>query len=203
MLAVRGVPGTHDVELGVAIVRQLLSAGDNDLTAIPAFDKAQDDRRPRDQWPAFKGRPSVILVEGWCAGAAPEDEHCLCEPVNGLERDRDGDGSWRRYVNRQLKECYPRLFSLFDVLVMLAAPGWDAVYRWRLLQETKLGKKYERLGLDGKGVMTPSQVAGFVQYYERITRHCLAEMPGRADFLLEVDEDHRIISLQSRSPGHK
>jgi len=50
--------------------------------------------------------------------------------------------------------------------------------------------------------MSPEQVATFVQYYERIARHILAEMPARADCLLTRDENHDIaavVGLAARS----
>ena len=47
LLATRGVPGTHDVELAQATVDSLAEA---EPTLLPSFDKATDDRRPRSQW---------------------------------------------------------------------------------------------------------------------------------------------------------
>lgn len=192
MLAVRGVPGTHDVALGVAVIDSLVRASTDQVTSIPAFDKAVDDRKPIQAWPTFRGRPAVIIVEGWCVGAIPEDEMKLASPINRLEEVRDPDGRWRRYVNSQLDGVYQNLFSLFDVLIMIAAPNWEVVYQWRLLQEDKLRQRCQQQGLDDSAVMTGQQVRDFIQYYERTTRHCLAEMPGRADYLLRMAEDHRI-----------
>jgi D-glycerate 3-kinase len=42
--------------------------------------------------------------------------------------------------------------------------------------------------------MTDSQIGRFVQHYERLTRHILAEMPGRADLVLRLDENRSVIS---------
>jgi D-glycerate 3-kinase len=41
--------------------------------------------------------------------------------------------------------------------------------------------------------MNEAQVREFIMYYERITRAMLAEMPGRADMTLALDEAHRIV----------
>ena len=63
----RGVPGTHDIALGLAVIESLGRAGE---TAVPRFDKASDDRRPdRDM---VAGPVDVILFEGWCVGARPQ-----------------------------------------------------------------------------------------------------------------------------------
>lgn len=195
MLAVRGVPGTHDVALGISVIDSLIQADDDQVTPIPSFDKAVDDRKPIADWPVFKGRPAVIVVEGWCVASKAEHEASLVAPMNRLEETQDMDGVWRRFVNRQLDEVYQSLFSRFDALIMITAPNWEVVYQWRLLQEDKLRQRCLREGLDNSAVMSPQQVQNFIQYYERTTRHCLAEMPGRADYLLQMDEAHRITGI--------
>ena len=196
LLAVRGVPGTHDIALGDAVLDDLLNAGGDDRTPVPAFDKAVDDRVPREQWRSFPGRPGVIIVEGWCVAAVPEDSAALESPINELEREEDSDGRWRRFVNRQLETGYRDFFSRFDVLVFIRAPCWDMVYQWRLLQEEKLAERCREQGLDDAAVMTAEQVARFVQFYERVTRHTLSEMAGRADYVLSMDRNHRIVDME-------
>ncbi|WP_292752890.1 FtsK/SpoIIIE domain-containing protein, partial [Methylophaga sp. UBA4204] len=51
LLATRGVPGTHDIELALTTLDKLLSERKN--IAIPRFDKAHDDRLPIEQWPVL------------------------------------------------------------------------------------------------------------------------------------------------------
>ncbi|MGH8257484.1 MAG: kinase, partial [Steroidobacteraceae bacterium] len=38
----------------------------------------------------------------------------------------------------------------------------------------------------------------FVMHYERLTRHILAEMPGRADVLVTLDARRNIVALERR-----
>ncbi|PPI82429.1 hypothetical protein KEHDKFFH_19600 [Marinobacter maroccanus] len=196
----RGVPGTHDVALGQQVLHSLRSAAPEDATPIPAFDKSRDDRVPRDQWPVFGGRAEVILLEGWCLDARPETDCALAEPMNPLEENEDPDGVWRSYVNDQLKGEYRQFFDEIDFLVMLKAPSLECVLEWRRLQEQKLAKKIrnapKRGELHGNAqdlrIMTNEEVGRFVMHYERVTRACLAEMPGRADVLINVAEDHSL-----------
>ncbi|WP_250829623.1 hypothetical protein [Marinobacter sediminum] len=196
----RGVPGTHDVELGQRIIEQLRSAGPGDLTPVPAFDKSIDDRLPEASWPVFKGRAEVILFEGWCLGARPEPESALELPINRLEAEEDQHGTWRRYVNECLKGAYHRLYGQLDNLVMLKAPSMDSVLEWRTLQEHKLAERIssapkksdEKRGAQSLRIMSDDEVARFIMHYERVTRFCLTEMPGRADVLIEVGEDHSL-----------
>ncbi|WP_296932327.1 hypothetical protein [uncultured Marinobacter sp.] len=196
----RGVPGTHDVALGQEVLHRLRSAGPEDATAIPAFDKSRDDRVPPEDWPVFVGRAEVILLEGWCLDARPAKASALVEPINRLESDEDPEGVWRRHVNDQLKGEYRQFFDEIDCLVMLKAPSMECVLEWRRLQEKKLAKKIrnapEKGGASGGAqdlrIMTDEEVGRFVMHYERVTRSCLAEMPGRADVLINVAEDHSL-----------
>ena len=196
----RGVPGTHDVALGQQVLNRLRSAAPEDATPIPAFDKSRDDRVPRDHWPVFGGRAEVILLEGWCLDARPEKDSALAEPMNRLEESEDPDGVWRRYVNDQLKGEYRQFFDEIDFLVMLKAPSMECVLEWRRLQEQKLAKKIRNAPKSGElhgnaqglRIMTNEEVGRFVMHYERVTRASFAEMPGRADVLINVAEDHSL-----------
>lgn len=196
----RGVPGTHDVELGLQVIDQLRQAQPGDTTAIPAFDKSVDDRVPASQWPGFVGQAQVILLEGWCVGARPEPESALMRPINDLEATDDANGTWRKTVNDCLRGRYRDLFDRLDTLVMLKAPSMDSVREWRKLQEHKLAEKLKSAPKESGGdsgaqtlrIMTDAEVDRFIMHYERVTRACLEEMPGRADVLIEVAEDHSL-----------
>ncbi|WP_144779829.1 hypothetical protein [Marinobacter maritimus] len=196
----RGVPGTHDVELGERVIGQLRTAGPRDHTPIPAFDKSHDDRVPSNDWPVFGGRAEVILVEGWCLGALPEEESALAAPLNALEAEEDPSGTWRRYVNQCLKGKYQEFFSELDSLIMLKAPSMSRVQEWRTLQEHKLAEKAgnalnERTSANAAQdlrIMSDQEVIRFIMHYERITRSCLKQLPSRADALIEVSGDHAL-----------
>ena len=61
LLATRGVPGSHDVELGRLIIKQLVSADTGQL-AIPRFDKATDDRRPEKDWTMINTECDLVIL---------------------------------------------------------------------------------------------------------------------------------------------
>ena len=185
LLATRGVPGTHDVELALATIESL--AGD-EPTPLPSFDKATDDRRPHRQWRELQGPLRVVILEGWCVGARPEPDAALATPVNTLEQDEDTDGSWRRYVNDALRGRYATLFNRLAPLVLLQAPSFEVVHAWRGEQVRRLREKLAREGGNGSRVMDDAQIARFISHYERVTRHILAEMPQRADHLIRLDQ---------------
>lgn len=192
LLATRGVPGTHDVQLGMDTIDALAGRTGQRRVSVPLFDKSIDDRAPREAWPDFRAPVDILLFEGWCVGARPwEDE---AGPVNELERREDADGKWRDYIRAQLDGPYRALFSRLDLLLMLQVPDMESVLGWRRLQEHKLRER------TGRG-MNDAEVARFVQHYERVTRHLLAEMPGRADCVLELDREHRVCGLRLNPPA--
>jgi D-glycerate 3-kinase len=184
LLATRGVPGTHDIGLGLQVFDALGAGRDIEL---PAFDKAQDDRKPAGSGPRVAPGVQVLLFEGWCVGARAQEESALVEPVNALERDEDPDGRWRRFANSHLAGEYQQLFARLDQLVLLKAPSFESVLAWRQLQEHKLRDRLQAEGLPLGRVMSDAQVARFIAHYERLTRHILAEMPGRADVVIPVE----------------
>jgi D-glycerate 3-kinase len=190
LLATRGVPGTHDIALGLAVLAAL---GKGEPALLPRFSKAVDDRLPRSEWvPAPRGC-KLLLLEGWCVGAVPQPAEALCEPVNDLERRDDRDGNWRRFANDALAGPYQQLFGRLDSLVLLAAPGFEAVFAWRLQQEEELRAS---AGPNAAGVMDAAQLARFVEHYERLTRHILVEMPGRADITVRLAEDRAVLAIE-------
>lgn len=185
LLRTRGVPGTHDIALGMDAIARLERG---EAALLPRFDKAADDRLPESGWQPAEPGTRLLLLEGWCVGARPQQAVALAEPINRLERDEDAQAVWRRYVNDALAGDYQALFGRIDRLVLLAAPSFNVVLRWRTQQEKALR---EQAG-DGEGVMTDAALARFVQHYERLTRHILAEMPERADLVIELGENREV-----------
>ncbi|WP_176597542.1 MULTISPECIES: kinase [Sphingobium] len=186
LLRTRGVPGTHDVALGLRVI-DALERGEAAL--LPRFDKASDDCLPEARWERAAAGTRLLLLEGWCVGALPQEAAALAEPVNALEREEDADGVWRAFVNRALAGDYQALFARLDRLVLLAAPGFEIVQRWRTQQEHDLRKVTA-------GGMSDAEVARFIQHYERLTRHILEEMPERADLTIALDEARRVIGMR-------
>jgi D-glycerate 3-kinase len=196
LLATRGVPGTHDVPMMTETLKALATAQDGQTTRLPAFDKAQDDRAPQDDWPTVHGRPDVIILEGWCVGAAPQPASALAAPINDLEAAADPDGAWRTYVNDQLEGPYRAFFASFDLMTALIAPSFECVYAWRAQQETALRLRSP----DGRHVMSETQLARFIAHYERITR-AMIDSP-QADLLIALATDRRPISAARPEGRH-
>lgn len=191
LLAVRGVPGTHDIKLAINTVSSLKSGK---KTLLTRFDKSTDDRAKVENSVTVEGPIGLIVLEGWCFGATPELQGKLAAPVNELEKQSDPNGVWRHYVNEALAGDYQSLFNMADRCVMLKAPSFDRVFQWRLEQEQKLA---ERLMLNVKDplpsdIMGESDVRHFIDYFQRITEHCLTSMPKAVDHLYHLDDNRTI-----------
>ena len=187
LLRTRGVPGTHDIHLGIDIIKKLKA---HQPVSLPVFSKATDDRALKEDWITCTEPVDIILFEGWCIGAIPEPEAALTEPCNSLEANEDSNAVWRTFANTHLERSYAEMFELMDYLVMLKAPNFECVYDWRSTQEEKLRKRSS--GHDNDGIMDDDQIQRFIMHYERITRWMFKEMPSRADCVLELNSQHNI-----------
>ena len=195
LLAQRGVPGTHDVNLAIDTISSLASGN---KALITRFDKSMDDRVPEANSETITGHIGLIVIEGWCFGAKPQAPNSLIEPVNHLERLEDPDGVYRDYVNTALATQYPQLFELVDSTAMLRAPSFKTVFEWRLEQEQKLIEKLRSTKTDPASVSTMSdqEIRRFIQNFQRITEHCLEEMPARVDHLFQLNAARQIFDYR-------
>jgi D-glycerate 3-kinase len=183
---VRGVPGTHDVNMGLDLIDQLSRANQDTQTKIPSFCKPEDKHYPIEDWPVYIGKPDFIFFDAWCGGARPLPEEDWLPPLNQLEAEEDPDGIWSKWSNKELSKDYQTLFSLFDVLLMIKVPSMDFVYESRWIQEQTLAKTVTDPVLKKK-IMTRDQVYRFVMHYERLTHYILEELPDFSDIVLSRD----------------
>ena len=188
LLKTRGVPGTHDVGLGLQLLTDLRGIEAGESINIPVFDKSIDDRSPEEDFRQVTGPIDLVLFEGWCVGAKPQRDPALALPVNCLERLEDSDQVWRRYVNDQLENDYKRLFREIDFLIMLKIPEISSVMEWRSKQERKLAKASP----GGHKIMGTAALQRFIMHYERLTRAMLTEMPDRADLVFKLNRNQQI-----------
>jgi len=188
LLATRGPPGTHDIELGKRVFTDIRAG----RTAIlPRFDKALDDRCPESLWDISPAGSRLLIFEGWCVGAVPQSDDALVTPVNALEGIEDPAGIWRRYCNDALSGDYQALFAGIDLMLLLKAPSFKTVLSWRTQQEHEIRKAT-------LGGMTDAAIIRFIDHYERLTRHILAEMPDRADMTLSLDTSRRVEGIRRK-----
>ena len=188
MLITRGVPGTHDIKMMLSFFKKVKSKKFKSLK-LPKFNKATDDRFSEKNWYNLNNKPDVIIFEGWCVGAKPENSNTLKKTINSMERERDKKQIWRKYVNQQLKSNYKSLNSQLNCLIYLKAKNFILLQKWRLKQERKLwfnSKKKSNLKIMDKG-----DVINFMQTYQRITQNMFKKMPKYASIILNLNSNHQ------------
>lgn len=195
----RGPFGTHDVELGLSVLRQLKYCRSGESVRVPVFDKSLQrgagDRLPPDRWREVAGPLDLVIFEGWCLGARPVADDELAEPINAIEAAPEYDdtrGAFRRRLNAELRH-YGALFAELDDLAVLHVGSVERIYRWRMQQEQAL-KRQAGAGMD------VATLRSFVDYFLPTTERYilpLGENPaGRAGVVLTLGADHRISELR-------
>lgn len=130
LLKGRGQPGTHEIQLGVDILRAL-HEGDAEVK-LPSFDKSlfngEGDRLPMDDSRVVIVKPpsvDVVIIEGWFVGfhpISPDDLDMKWDQTWGKERDLLGipDGLCKKenvaQLNHNLND-YQRLWDLLTIFI--------------------------------------------------------------------------------------
>ena len=139
----RGHAGTHDVELGARLLRQLhdvnseAGAGATEETKtqeikIPKFDKSAHDgygdRAPEIEWPQILGSVDVVILEGWCFGFYPLEEDELVSRWEkrwelGVPQTVRMEGGVEdiKVVNQKLNEYVERWYGAFTCFVQVTS----------------------------------------------------------------------------------
>ena len=188
----RGVPGTHDIKIMLDFFRKSKTKKFKTFR-LPKFNKAFDDRCKKNQWYTIKKRPDVIIFEGWCVGAKAEKNNTLKKSINSLEKANDPKLIWRKFVNKQLKTNYKKLYDQLDCLIYLKAKNFSLLQKWRLIQEKKLWLKNKNKKTNNK-IMSKGDVINFMQTYQRITQNMFKFAPKYASIIFNLNSKHQIKS---------
>jgi D-glycerate 3-kinase len=189
MLLIRGVPGTHDINMMLSFFKNVKSKEFKRIK-LPTFNKAIDDRFNKKKWYDLKNKPDVIIFEGWCVGAKAEKNNTLKKTINSMEKAKDQKQIWRRHVNHQLNSKYKNLYSQLNCLIYLKAKNFSLLQKWRLKQERKLWIKSK---VKSK-IMSREDVLNFMQTYQRITQNMFRYMPKYASVVFNLNSNHQIKS---------
>ncbi len=187
LLKTRGVPGTHDVNL-IKNFFNYIRKKNFQKFRLPKFDKATDDRLEKKYWSNIKKKPEIVILEGWCVGAKPQSKSLIKEPVNILEKHEDEDLIWRKHVNEKLKKDYRKIFSMIDHFIFMKVPDFNVVFKWRLLQETKLKKRSHTK----KKIMSYNEIKRFIMFYQRITLQMVKDLSKSASIVMRMKKNHEI-----------
>ena len=190
----RGVPGTHDLELGFSVLERLNRQRDGGETPLPRFDKWRDDRLPCALWPRFFGRPDLIVIDNWFWNIRSIVDAELEDPLNEMEARHDSRGVFRRAVNAAIEPDYPAFFSLAQHWIELRLPNFDVSVDLRLAQERKLCMKQNPpLDLSPQRI---EEVRSFMQLLERVAT--TYPSTSRPDVTVELSERQDVVQLSQR-----
>jgi len=190
----RGVPGTHDINLLKKFFYNLKKINLKKFKS-PKFDKSADDRFKKKYWNNIKRKPEIVILEGWCIGAKPQSNTLIKKPINILEKQEDKNFIWRKYVNEKLKKEYKSLFSKIDHFIFIKIPNFKMVFKWRLLQEKKLRKRY----YSNKKIMNYKEIKRFIMFYQRITLQMIKDLSKSASVVIFMKKNHEIKKIIFRS----
>ena len=186
LLLHRGVQGTHDLGRLLEDYDRIKNGKIAGLR-LPAFDKSIDDRAPEAGWRSLETAPRIVIIEGWCIGAPPQDIAQLRHAVNELERTHDAGHGWRVHVQSQWQLLHSALSQRLDQVWYIHAPGWQSVLDWRWQQEQELANSK----LNSRG-----EVEIFLAGFERIFRHMQKSYPQWADRVIAADRKHDLSLLK-------
>ena len=192
LLMVRGVPGTHDISIMLDFFKRIKEKKFKSIK-LPRFNKATDDRYNKKLWYSVKRRPDVIIFEGWCVGAKAEQNYSLKTPINSLEKLKDQKQIWRRFVNKQLKSKYKKLYDQLNCLLFIKAKNFSLLRQWRIKQEKKLSLKSKRS--NKLKIMSDKEIINFMQTYQRITQNMFKSVPKYASIILNLNSNQQIKSV--------
>ena len=193
LLAIRGVPGTHDVPRLLDALAGFIEPAVQSVT-VPIFDKLKDDRTRRVHKIQKSAKPTIVLFEGWCVGIPAQRQLALSVPASSFEFSNDNNGVWRSYVNERLGADYADVFKLLDRLSMLKPPCFEAVYDWRVDQEIRLvARRRQEFSSESIRGMSVKEVGEFVENFRRLTCHALEVLPGIANETWELQADRLVL----------
>lgn len=192
----RGPPGTHDVELGLAVLQALKQEENSYPVEIPRFDKSlhngAGDRTP----PEIVSNIDIVLFEGWFVGVRPVDPAIFATaPLPILT---ESDRQFARDCNDRLQAYLP-LWDLLDGLIVLRPTDYHLSQQWRREAE-------QRMVAGGGTGMSDAEINEFVEYFWQslhpdlfITPLC--HDPAHVDLVIEIDANHRPAAIYQ--PGQQ
>ena len=192
LLMIRGVPGTHDYRIIYDFFKKIKKKKFISLR-LPKFDKSKDDRCHKKLWYKINSRPDVIILEGWCVGAKAQKKSQLNNSINSLEKTKDQNLVWRKYVNIQLKTRYKNLFKQINEIIYLKVNNFKVLQQWRIKQENKL--RISTKNKKNTKIMNKSDIINFMQTYQRITQNMFKDAPKYASIIMKLNSNHQINSI--------
>ena len=177
----RGPPGTHDVDLGLNILDNILQR--QTTITVPRFDKSLHSGNGDRTLPETIENIDIVLFEGWFVGVRPIDSAAFNTPP--LPIITEADKAFARDMNDLLHDYLP-LWQRLDSLIVLYPLCYRLSLEWRKQAEHQMKAR-------GKTGMTDSQIEEFVNYFWKALHPELFIKPliksPSVDLVIEINRD--------------
>lgn len=176
----RGPPGTHDVDLGLKVLKALHQPNSDAIIEIPRFDKsAYNGAGDRGDFETIT-KADIILFEGWFVGVRPLDPVVFDTAPPPIITD--SDRQFARDMNAKLQDYLP-LWELIDRLILL----YPLDYRWSLGWR----KEAEHQAIaSGQSGMSDEEIEQFVNYFWRsLHPELFIKSSSYVDVVIEIKRD--------------
>ncbi|MBE9121073.1 glycerate kinase [Tychonema sp. LEGE 07199] len=215
----RGPPGTHDIDLGIAVLDKLRGSETSELAAvdnlksdfpptdiiknieIPRFDKSGWGGAGDRTQPEIICGADIVLFEGWFVGVNPVADATLNEflATEPFPISTEADCLFARDMNAKLHDYLP-LWNRLDRLMVLYPRDYRVSQVWRNQAEREMMAA-------GKSGMSEAEINRFVEYFWKALHPELfmqSMLEGdRVDLVIEILDDRtaskicRAIDLKS------
>lgn len=195
----RGLPGTHDVELGYKLISRVVNKEFG--FKIPTYNKAafggEGDRNDESLWLDIEKPVDILIIEGWFNGFLPY------ENSDEIETKYQESALLRSFPIEDIHEInsfldqYSKIWNFFDVDIFFDTDDIGNVYEWRLQQE------HELIRMRGTG-MSDEQVKNFISrymvvyelYYRDFTQRGTPSTPAGRNFKFQLDKNRDIVKTE-------
>ncbi|MEG4047925.1 glycerate kinase [Microcoleus sp. Pol17_C1] len=205
----RGPPGTHDIDLGIAVLDKLRGSQTHNLAAvdnpksdalkpdlinknieIPRFDKSAYGGAGDRSQPEIISGADIVLFEGWFVGVNPVVDAKLNEFLAGapFPISTESDCQFARDMNAKLHDYLP-LWKRLDRLMVLYPQDYRLSQVWRNQAEREMMAA-------GKPGMSEAEINRFVEYFWKALHPELfikSMLEGdRVDLVIEILGDRTV-----------
>ena len=149
----RGPPGTHDIDLGLNLLDNILQR--KSKINVPRFDKSLHSGNGDRTLPETVENIDIVLFEGWFVGVRPINPELFDTPPEPIITE--ADKAFARDMNNKLHEYLP-LWQYLDSLIVLYPQDYRLSLEWRRQAEHKMKAK-------DKTGMTDLEIEEFVNYF--------------------------------------
>lgn len=185
----RGPPGTHDIDLGLNILDNILQR--QTQISVPRFDKSLHSGNGDRTLPETVENVDIVLFEGWFVGVIPIDSASFDTPT--LPIITEADKQFARDMNDLLHNYLP-LWQRLDSLIALYPKDYRLSLEWRKQAE-------HQMKASGKTGMTDLQIEEFVNYFWKALHPELFIKPliksPSVDLVIEINPNHSFGNIVS------